>query len=271
MMMTMNVKYYAGAALAAALPSRRQVVEQAFTLPDQSHGQRWGWPERLIRFYLAHREGPDDQLEDLHQRFWRSQRHDQWFAATESRTRLEYIPRLGTYVEDVRAVIQQMGITRVVEFGAGNGDWLAYLAEAWPKLQQYIGVDLAEEQMTLNRTRHPQLAFEASDLQSWLSRQGGPNTIYVTNCGVCEYLSEATLRTVLAVAKAQSSGSLWFFVEPIADDFNLESDLHSRRQGHEFSFAHHYPHLLQENGSHVLWHRETRILDCRMLVLLAVL
>jgi SAM-dependent methyltransferase len=265
-----SLKYLSGACLARLNPQRCQLIEQAFTLPYFDPKIGHGIANRLIRHYVGQRAGRDpSQLEQLHKAFWGGRSAEGWYSETADRIEKVVIPALSDVVQLVRPYLRQQRVQRVVELGTGNGEWLNYLSHQWDFVGQYVGIDLAEQQIASNQRRYPKLQFEAADLTDWMAERSEPNSMFVTHCGVLEYLAPNSLRTVAEKMAERATDSLFLLVEPLADNYPLVGSEPSRVHGPEMSYSHNYPYLLQCAGMQLLFQQERRLMDHRMLVLLA--
>lgn len=264
------VRSLLGAALSFVYPEIKLQVENGFTMPHFVGSSQDGIVRRLIRSYIGY-SGHHDQakMEELHKRFWRQQRPQDWFNATADRLHRIYMPALQSVVVATHTDVIANRIDNVVEFGTGNGDWLAYLKTIWSGPERFLGIDLAEEQIEANRQSHPHLEFQASDLTHWVNENQTRKTLFLTNCGVLEYLSEAAVRKLLKAIQINHLESMVLFVEPIAVDFDLDGELHSRMHGTEFSFSHNYPSLLEQAGFEIIRIEQHLIEGNRMLCTVA--
>lgn len=264
------IKSVAGAVLANLFPQKAVQVGQGFTMPYFGAEPDSGIIGRLIRAHIG-RQGARDQqkLEELHKNFWRSQSSKGWFGSTSQRLHSVYVPTFGPLMEQVHAELIANRIENVVEFGTGNGDWLAWLKSTWSFPKQFLGIDLAEDQIRENHQRHAKLDFVASDLTEWVSANESHRTLFLTHCGVLEYLSESTLKKLFQAIRSSHRESMVLFVEPISPDFDLDAEQHSRLHGNEFSFSHNYPSLLSQANFNVLFTVEHEVEGHRMLCTLA--
>ncbi len=166
--------------------------------------------------------------------------------------------------------MDQCQIHNVIEFGTGNGDWLNYLRTKWNTPQRFLGIDLATQQIEENRTRYPAFEFMSGDLTEWVKQNRTEHTVFVTHCGVLEYLSEASLQRLLNDLISLHRKSVLFWIEPIAADFDLQSERYSQTLGNEFSFSHPYPTLIRRSGFELQTLTEKSVEGFRMLCLTAI-
>lgn len=264
------IKSAAGAVLASLFPNKALQVEQVFTMPYFGTESNTGIIGRLIRAYIG-RQGARDQqkLEELHKNFWRGQSPGGWFGSTSQRLHTIYVPTFGRLMEKVHEELIANQIENVVEFGTGNGDWIAWLKSTWPYPKKFLGIDLAEDQIRENLRRHADIAFVASDLTEWVSANESQRTLFLTHCGVLEYLSESTLKKLFQAIRSNHRESMVLFVEPISPDFDPQAEQHSRLHGNEFSFSHNYPSLLSQADFKIILTAEHEVEGHRMLCTLA--
>lgn len=253
----MNAVYFAlGAALARLFPAAAAEEQRQFTIPGLDGGARSPL-RRLIRYYLGRRmqRSPGD-LEATHKDFWRHQRRDDWYRHSQGRHDELHVPMLAPVIERLRPLVEARRIRQVCEFGAGSGHWLDYLSRQWPSVGRYVGVDLSADQIAENAKRWPRLEFACADLADWAAEQAAPSSIFVTNCGVLEYLSQPSLERLLAVIARKAPSSLVLFVEPVDAGMDLERELDSQPHGSEHSFSHNHAHLLRQAGFRLLFQEE---------------
>ncbi len=264
-------KFCAGATLARLFPNRTTLMAQGFTLPEFAFDQPLSPVDRLIRQYLGarYRSTPED-LERLHCEFWKHQNPTGWYQATKDRIQRSYVPIFGDLVEGAASLMDQCQIHNVIEFGTGNGDWLNYLRTKWNTPQRFLGIDLATQQIEENRTRYPAFEFMSGDLTEWVKQNRTEHTVFVTHCGVLEYLSEASLQRLLNDLISLHRKSVLFWIEPIAADFDLQSERYSQTLGNEFSFSHPYPTLIRRSGFELQTLTEKSVEGFRMLCLTAI-
>lgn len=264
------LKYYTGAVLSNLLPQTTAQIREGFTIPYFATQPNFGIAGRLIRFYLGHQSSQKHtELESLHKHFWQHQSPEGWYSATANRLETIYIPTFQDIIHRVGKSIADNEIQSVIEFGTGNGDWLAYLQSQWATPNQFIGIDLAEKQIQHNRQRHSDLKFEAADLTEWVKQNQTTRSIFVTHCGVLEYLSEESIVGLFESIRSNHPGSMLWLVEPIAHDFDLTKESHSRLQAAEFSYSHHYPRLLRQADFGIVFQDEREMEGFRMLCVLA--
>lgn len=265
-----RLKFIAGAVLSRLLPGRTRVIREAFTLPYFDVRTRGGILDRLIRFYLAESvKTAPQELEALHRGFWARQGAEGWHGATLERSDREYLPAYSDLARLCTREIDSRDIERVVELGTGNGDWLKYLSRQWHRPRTFIGIDIAQQQIETSQARHPDLVFHWADMTKWVEEEADSRTLFVTQGGVLEYLSEDSVRDLFAAVKLRCPDSLLFLIEPLAKNHNLGTDLESRLYGSEYSYSHNYPFLLQQGGFSLLNQEERTVLDHRWLVILA--
>lgn len=266
-----SVQYVAGAILSRLLPSHTLAICKAFTMPEFSLHGSIGPITRSIRYYLGVKyKAKSKALEQLHEQFWSQQKPTGWFNATNNRLNSTYIPAFGDLVAQAAQLIEECGMKSVVEFGTGNGGWLSFLQTQWSTPNHFLGLDLAREQIVVNQKAFSNLHFETCELSQWVASGRTDRTVFVTHCGVLEYLSESSLKELIKNIVDRHTNSILFGVEPIAIDFDPNANCESQTSGTEFSFSHPYPRFLQEAGFVIQRTEERTIEDYRMLCLTAL-
>jgi hypothetical protein len=268
-----NIKYAMGWVLATFLPQKAEAVRNGFTIPDDwDSPQSSRFTDRLIRFYIgaqakAAEQSSPGQLEKIHQIFW--SQTATYFTDMGDRTENIYIPLYKDIVQRINPFLVDHKIQTVCEFGTGDGQWLNYLSQQWGMVQRFIGVDLSANQVAINQQRYPHLEFVTSDLVSWTEANAAPSTLYHTNSGVLEYLSEASVKHLIRILKDRAKNSILFLIEPIYGDYDLDQDTTSKIIGHEHSYTHNYVYLLEATGIEVISYEERESVGCRMLIVTA--
>jgi SAM-dependent methyltransferase len=146
---------------------------------------------------------------------------------------------------------------RACELGCGTGKLLAIVAARAGKPERFVGIDLSPAQTARNATQYEGsgLEFVAADALGWVERNAAPRSLYLTYGGVLEYFTEKGVKDLFAAA-ARCRPACFALAEPIAPDFDLASETHSRAFGSELSFTHNYPRLLEDAGFRIEWQSE---------------
>lgn len=194
-----------------------------------------------------------DHLAKLHQQIWAKTSGD---AAYESKDELlmEVEPYL---MKSFEKLLDKSTFKTLVEIGCGTGKSLNYFSERFPMIDRFIGIDISEGQIELNKAKYeynPRLEFYAGDAIQWLKNNSSPNTIYFTYGGVLEYFNEEQVNSMLdSITKHSPTGLLVF--EPIADGFDPKNEKHSKVDGYEFNFSHPYPHFVRQAGMQIQYEK----------------
>ena len=262
-------RYFAGQLFATLLPGRRRRHEACFTMPAPDAPEP-ALVDRLIRDYLGHRSARHPaRLEQMHRRFWERQTPQDWYELGAARHKTRHVPIFGPLISALGSPLKARQIDTVVEFGCGDGRWLAWLHAQWSSVKHFHGVDLCTRQIDSNRARYPDLAFEAMDLVGWARAHARPRSLFLTHCGVLEYLSQDSVDALLATLARQAPDSMLCLVEPIADTLALDGpDQPSIAHGGRFAWSHHYPARLRQAGLEILDLQTRRMDGYRMLVLI---
>ncbi|MEX1032933.1 MAG: methyltransferase domain-containing protein [Cellvibrionaceae bacterium] len=202
--------------------------------------------DKLIRFDLGRRLQDDkNSLENVHKTFWSNQQADGWYAATNHKLELVYIPNYSRFVDEVADKIRSRGIKNLVEFGTGNGLWLEYLSTRFSGLVSCIGIDLSESQIRANTKMLPGIEFIRDDIDKWIQSNLMGDTIYHTNSGVLEYLSEDSVERMFSTIKSRARNSFMFLIEPVSLDCDPKKLMRSWVGGEELSYSHNYKNILE--------------------------
>ncbi len=262
-----------GLLLAKVFPKRAEGVRKNFTIPDY-----WGNDrndrliEKLIRPYIAYEARSQEQqtpgiVEGIHKDFWEHAKD--YYSLSENRAHDVYIPAYKDLVNALPPMLADQGIQTVCEFGTGDGKWLEYLSQQWPNIRQFIGIDLSRPQVERNQETYKDLTFVQSDILEWAEANATPNTLYHTNGGVLEYLSEGSMKRLIQILKARAPGSMLLLIEPLHGDYDTSTETNSRILGYEQSYTHNYVHLLKAGGLEVASSEERQVMGFRMQIVLA--
>lgn len=268
-----KLKYFLGWIMSNQFPARAKALQESFTIPDyvwSSH--KSSLVDRLIRFYLIEALERQEKthpgsLEAVHKSFWEKQ--NTFYEAAQSRTEEVYIPAYKDIVEDLKLLLIDRKIQTICEFGVGDGKWLNYLSQELTSVQTLIGIDLSEQQIKNNQSRYSHLKFYQADLLEWVKKEATPRTVYHTNSGVLEYLSEGSVVHLFETLKQQAPGSLLLLIEPLYGGYDIDKDFGSKIIGDERSYSHNYVSLLKSARIAVMRYEERNVLEQRMLIVLA--
>lgn len=218
--------------------------------------------ERLVLAGLVARcraAGDMARLMPQHLRYWQSESAVLFHAATEARARDQF-GRVHSYAPEMLGELVRISRAQTLcEIGCGSAHALVQFGAALPQLRRLIGLDLSAEQTAINRARYadPRYAFVDGDACRWIPDHAEPGWVFLTYGGVLEYLSEAALGALLRDIAGRAPTAL-MLIEPIATDYDLAREAHSRPYGDELSLSHNYPRLLAQAGFREL-RREERM------------
>jgi len=224
---------------------------------------------RWARLGEAAWRGDHDALEAEHHRYWTGAGDEVWHARHEHRLDSWFVQEHGPFVDAIHALLaDRPEIVRLVELGTGSGRVLEHLGRLLRDLDMLVGVDVAAGQMERNRARYPsdRLRFVCSDLVEYAESQAAPGTVYFTNGGVLEYVTQDRLHRLLEAVGEQRTSAL-ALIEPIVE--GMDGNRRSRVYGFERSFAHNYPALLEEHGFRIRHQREIEVGEWRFLEVVA--
>ena len=243
-------KFRLGQLGSITFPKRASDIMQSFSVP-QFHYSSYiqNKIDNWIHFYLVQSKIQKEatqvgELENAHREYW--SKSEGYFEQFSHLTEESYIPIYQDVVGDLIPLLKAMNIKYANEFGTGDGQWLNYLTQQWPFIAQFTGIDISAIQIEKNQDIFPHITFEASDLVAWADKNANPRSLYHTNGGVLEYLSERSVRKLLTILKERAPHSLIFFNEPIYADYDYAVDTASRVVGSEFTYNHNYIYLFEE-------------------------
>lgn len=268
-----QIKYFLGKLLSILFPAKTANLLENFTIPQDWNGRGLDHTiNKLIRYYLRYRakqqevESPG-KLEEIHRNFWAQT--DSYFDETQDRAAEVFIPNYADLVQQLIPLLTEKHIHTVCEFGTGDGQWLNYLSQQWTAVTHFIGIDISAHQIEINKAQFPHITFYHADLVEWMGKNATDQTLYHTNGGVLEYLSEESVRKLINIIGQTTKGSLVLLNEPLYGDFDINTDKASKVSGAEFSYSHNHPHLLKTAGAQILHQEEKDLMGHRMLTVLA--
>jgi len=219
--------------------------------------------ERLMRNAIlkkAESSGDFKTLAEFHRNYWVNKGVD-FFSSTDDSFEQVFLPHC-SFIFDLlqeQLLKESNDFDTIVEIGTGNGNVLAYLESKFPKISRFIGIDLSEDQIKINKNRFEKegnLEFVSADAFDWVASYGEPNMIFITSLGVLEYFTEERLTAFFALL--YGLGNIIFVaIEPNGVDHNFSINPNSQPYGHERSFSHNYP-VLFENAGFKLWHESKK-------------
>jgi len=229
---------------------------------------------RLERITLATlvsnlgKKGELGELAKVHKNLWANADAFQFYAWSDKRFD-SWFKRVKPEIEATIQRFIEVGIdSKVVEIGCGSGKILNHFYGKF-SFDKLLGLDINEQLIDYNKSNyhnHPKLKFEAADASLWVDKNNAPKTIYLTFGGVLEYFTESELIGLLqSINKGKSTAILFF--EPIAQDFDLNNENHSRIFGSELSFSHPYPRFVNELGMKIILNKNIVIGNFRFILL----
>lgn len=242
----------------------------ASEIDDNRNPARASALKRLIVYSRTHRamvEANDEQLEKSLSTFWKGQTGDQFHSRFMDERFKLFLDQHAKIVDDLAKAIRNSGasFSRMVEIGCGDGQVLRYCSQQLPGNLSYVGLDINASAITRAKQRYgddSRISFVHADAMSWLEDHPQPGTIILTNGGVLEYFSQASVAHLFSEL-ARSTPCAVVLVEPLSLDHDLAMQNDSVVFGREHTFSHNYPKLLSETGIDVqvqndFYHRPTR-------------
>jgi len=167
-----RLKVNIGRILCWLMPKKHNQLRRNFTIPSAAGDKSYRLTARLMRSAILEKAlEKNNGTESIHQDFWREQQPSQWYEQTADRFVSTHQPVIFPIAESIIPLLQEKGIKKVVEFGCGNGTWLAHLKDHWP-IDEFIGVDISEQQIQQCRESYPDIQFIASDIINWMEGFG---------------------------------------------------------------------------------------------------
>jgi len=212
--------------------------------------------KRLIVFSRTRRamaDGDFDRLEATLSTFWQGKTGDQFHSRFIDERYGLFLDQHAYVVDELAQVVEQSEaqFSRLVEIGCGDGQVLNHFARELPQVSSCIGLDInaaaiERAQQSYCGDSH-RMSFVHTDAIPWLAEHPEPGTIILTNGGVLEYFSPASVAQLFSNL-AQSAPCAIVLIEPLAHDHDLATQNASSVFGREHSFSHNYPDLLRNSG-----------------------
>jgi Methyltransferase domain len=262
-----RAKVALGQALSVVLPKRQKQIQLAKRpLP-------YALPDRLIATALMDRlirEGRTDVIADMHKHIWRRPDVLAWYATTEDWFTNRFLTEQIDFVDELQKVVSEGNYHSLCEFGCGRGLLSNYLAGRLDGVQQFIGLDLNEPQIELNRARftNPKLSFHATDALAWLNQQTQPGWIFFSYDAL-PYVPKSELEALLNHFSSKRAPALFAIMEVIDAKHDLERDPTSRPFDGVLHLSHNYPELFRRAGYTVRYRDERRTGGGRWILMLA--
>jgi tRNA G46 methylase TrmB len=249
------LSYTMGNILVLLRPEKaRKLSEKGMTLVPNNLNLMERLMERLMRRAIIkniEKKEDYDTLAALHYNYW-TNNGVEFFSETEASFENEFLPNCAFIFDELEKTLSNTSVQfhTLVEIGTGNGCVLNYLSSKFPKINQFIGIDLSPVQVEINNKKFKddkRLEFVASDGFDWVKEHGQGNTIFVTSRGVLEYFTQERLQEFFKEINAL--GKIFFIaIEPKGADHNFETNPDSQPYGPERSFSHNYPRLFKNAG-----------------------
>lgn len=264
-------KLWLGRILLALMPARgaRVLMEG-----DPMH---FGQLDRLLlagHLAIARRRGDWSKLSGVQQRFWAGQGGALFNTVKDVADRFESW-FLGPHQAVVDALAEQLGDGSdwhaLVELGSGNGRALDFLSHRFAELPQLVGVDLNASAAAANTARYQnaRLNFVAAEATAWVEEYARPKTVWFSNAGVLEYLTQSQVSGIYQHIARRASPALFALVEPLAPTHDLAVSAHSEINAGEHSYSHHHAALLMQAGWTICYQCELEITGIRWQLLVA--
>ncbi|WP_405399590.1 methyltransferase domain-containing protein [Maribacter sp. Asnod2-G09] len=246
-----------GKILQLLMPKKaKEFAENGMTITDKKSIHLIDLFMRKALLKKAEQELDYAKLSKFHEAYWKKQGAT-YFSATDDSFENSFLPEC-TFLFDLlelKLSMEKHNFHTIVEIGCGNGKVLNYLSTKFPNVDRFVGIDLSQQQVSLNKdgySGNEKLEFVASDGFEWANTHATENMIFVTSRGVLEYFTESKLQEFLYQLNALGK-TTFIAIEPNGVHHNLETNKTSQPYGYERSFSHNYETLFNTAGFD-LWH-----------------
>lgn len=212
-----------------------------------SSPQRWALSALVTELQESNRL---EELAEVHRGLWASNEMAEFYQDTDTRL-INMIERYrADLLQLVEAVLEKTQAHTLLEIGCGNGKLLVTLADSFPQIKNFIGIDLNQAQVEENRrvyANRSNMDFKAGDATELVQEMNLSGHLVLTFGGVLEYFNPEKLQDHLKKLKEKNVGGI-LMVEPANREFDFFENTASALYGGEYSFAHPYPCLLEKQG-----------------------
>lgn len=264
-----RMKVALGQSLGVLLPDRLKQLQQ---------GQRplpYALVDRLLATALLDRllrEGRNDAIADLHKSIWKRPDVLAYYATTESWFTNRFLTEHVDVVGEMQKVVDEGQYHSLCEIGCGRGLLTNYFADTLKGVDRFIGLDLNERQIDMNRARftNPKLSFSAGDALAWIKQQTQPGWI-VTSYESLLYFSQAELEDLFASVAKNLAPAAFAIMEILDRKYDLEREATSRAFDGVLHFSHNHPELLKRAGYTIRYQEERNTGGVRWILLVATI
>lgn len=251
----------------------RTRTSQLFRDPQS---QPQGIKDKAIMAFLKRRailKNQTDFFERLHLDFWSGEGGAVFSNNCDHRFEDLFLAKQQEDFDKLTKVWNQYRPNHIVEFGCSSGLVLNYVTQHLPGVQSSLGIEINAEQVLKNQQSSAfdaRIEFIQADGGQWLLESGQSSTLYVSNGGVLEYFRRERLEEMLTHISSKLAPSIFFAVEPVADDHDWGKTTASVPFGEELSFSHNYTDLFETNGFQIVHQRAVEFDLWKMMATIAV-
>lgn len=251
------IKYSIGSFLVIIQPKKaKNLIEDGLTIMEDDN---YNVLERLMRFAIlknAEKKENHGQMAEIQRKYWVN-KGAAYFEVFADQFETVFLPHYSILFDELAEKLEAetKNFDTLVEIGTGNGKVLDYCSSKFEKVQRFVGLDLSEEQIEINRTTYAhnkKLEFYAKDGIEWITNNCSSNTIFVTVGGVLEYFPQEVL--VKFLSHLNTLGPTYLAtIETNGLDHDFDKNPDSQPYGEERSFSHNHKKMYPEVGFK-LWH-----------------
>ena len=211
-------------------------------------------------------------FEKLHLDFWQGEGGAVFSENCSHRFEDLFLAKQQLDFDKLRCIWDSHQLNHIVEFGCNSGLLLQYMTTELAGLQSSTGIEINATQVRQNQKSNEfdsRIEFSNADGGEWLLANGKANSLFVTNGGVLEYFRRERLNAMLTHISSRLAPSVFFAVEPVANDHDWAKTAESVPFGEELSFSHNYTDLFESNGFEVLHQRAVQFDSWKMIATIA--
>jgi len=247
-------KHWLGVTVIRLFPKRSKMIEK-----DIGHVRR-NVLDKIIRAGILRQAGTHDRIASYHHLFWAGAQGGNFARDHTSRFEAWFKREHYDIVQQIEDVIRTSNgkLHHFVEIGCGDGQVIHFLSKRLTNVQHFLGIDINREVIESNIRKYPgsKVQFTCANFQDWIRKNGQSGAIFFSNGGVLEYFSRSQITAILNKIATDLRPSAFALIEPLAMDFDLNSEMESRPHGLEWSFSHNYRDVFKKAGFRIVYQSE---------------
>ena len=178
---------------------------------------------------------------------------------TMKRSREEYGKLCARVTSHVRPLVDPENPPEIWEIGSGMGVYLGVLAEAFPEVKRFVGLEinpLVVEACRNDPERDPRAEFVcAADMGKYVGEHCPPGSVIVTVSTLQHMVPKLLVETLASIKRIRACHFVLQELTSIDLDRQLDSDVRATMHeggGCAIFFSHNYPYILEQIGFEIV-------------------